>query len=146
MRYLCCNKWQSDAVLSLQSASLCYCIVVKRLLRILDAGKSGVDHDSAAVLTHDHFLVELYFHLLLRGDAVEATAASVTLHIHNAEAVAGILAYALEGRECALVNFGLKGFGFLAQVFLILTCLADDLIQLSFLFLQDMGLIAGLVL
>ena len=72
-----------------------------------DTGEFRVNHDAAAVFADDYFLVHLDFHLLLWRDAVETSAAGITLDIYYAKAVAGIVADTLECFECALVDSGL---------------------------------------
>ena len=96
----------------------------------LHTGKLGVDHDAAAVLTHNDFLVHLDLHLALRRDAVEAAATSITLDIDDAKTIAGILADALEGIECALIDLRLKSESFGAEFLLVLFGLVDDLFEL----------------
>ena len=70
-------------------------------------------------------------HLLLRWDTVEATAACVALYIYNAEAVASILAYALEcSKESLVVDASLHCFCLVAEVVFLLACLVDDFVEL----------------
>ena len=79
------------------------------------------------------------FHLLLRGNAVEAATTGVTLDVDDAETVAGVFADALEGGEGALVDLGFEGLGFLAEVLFFLTGLADDFVELVALFVENVG-------
>lgn len=102
------------------------------------AGQIGVDHDASAVFTHDDFLVHLDFHLLLGRDAVEAAAAGVALDVDDAEAVAGVLADALEGGEGAwVVDAGFEVFGIGAEHFLVFLGLGDDFFELLTLVGKD---------
>ena len=54
----------------------------------LNSCKFGVDHDTAAVFAHDNLLAHADVELTLRWNLVEATTASVTLHVDNAETIA----------------------------------------------------------
>ena len=104
---------------------------------LFNACECRVDEDASAVFAYDHLLVHTDFHLLLRGDAVEAAAAGIALHVYDAEAVAGVFADALEGCEGTLVDFGLKCLGLGAQCFFLLACLAHDFIELALLLGED---------
>ncbi len=101
----------------------------------------GIDHDTTAVLTHDDFLVHLYFHLFLRGDTVEASAAGVALDIYDAETVARIFADALECREGAGVDHRLESLGLFAQALFVLLGLRYDFFEFGALLCQNMFLI-----
>ena len=61
-----------------------------------DTYQLGVDEDASTILTHDDFLVHLDLHLTLGGNAVKAATTGVALNNDNTQAVAGVLAYALE--------------------------------------------------
>ncbi len=78
-----------------------------------------------------------YLHLFLRGDTVEAAAAGIALHVYDTEAVARVLADALECGECALVDLWLKGLGLGTQCFFLLACLAYDLVEFATFFGED---------
>lgn len=82
--------------------------------------------------------MHLDLHLLLRGNAVEAAAACVTLDVDNAETIACVLADALECCECAGIDLRLDCFCFLAQLVLILAGFRNDLFEFGTLFLKNM--------
>ena len=81
--------------------------------------------------------MHLYLHLALCRDAVEATAASVALHIDHAQTVAGILAYALEGLEQAVVvKLVFQFLGLYAQFFFLVLGLRHDFLELALFLAQ----------
>lgn len=112
----------------------------------LNACEFGVNEDAAAVFANDDFLVHLDFELLLWGDAVEATTASVTLDVNHAKAVASIFADALEGSECAWVNHWLERMSFFAKAFFVLTSFRNDFFEFSFFLNEDVFAVRELVL
>ena len=110
------------------------------------AGELGINHDSTAILTHNHLLVHLDFHLALWRDTVEAASAGVSLNIDNAQSVARILAYALECGEQAWLNLHLELLGLVAQFLLVLLCLRDDFVQLALLLGKDVLAVGKMIL
>ena len=112
----------------------------------VDACKLGVNHDASAIFADDDFFVHLDLHLFLGRYAVEAAAACVALDIYDAEAVAGVFAYAFESCEGAGVYLRLKGFGLFAKTLFILLGLADDLLKFGALLAEYVLLIFELFL
>ena len=102
-----------------------------------DAGQFGIDHDAATVFAHNDFFVHANFHLALWRDAVEATAAGVALHIHDAKAVASVFADAFKGGKSTFVDFCFEFFGFGAEGFLFLTSFAHDFVEFALFFAED---------
>ena len=91
--------------------------------------------------------MHLDLHLLLGRDAVEATTAGVTLNVDHAEAVAGVLADALEGGEGAgIVDAGLEVLGVGAEDLFILLGLGDDLLELLALVGEDVVAVGEVLL
>ena len=129
----------------MDDAPVCNIVIINRLFSFFglgcDAGENGVDHDAAAVFADDDFFVESDFELFLRRDAVEAATAGVTLDVDDAETVAGVLADAFEGLESAVVDARFDSFGFLAEGLFFLTGLADDFVELGFLFFEDVSVV-----
>lgn len=107
------------------------------------SGEVGVNHNTAAVFANDEFLVALDFDLLLRWYTVEAASTGVAVDNHNAEAVVHFVADALESGECTLVDSGLEGFGSAEKVFFFGTCLAYEVVESSFLFFKELGLVVN---
>ena len=85
--------------------------------------------------------MESDFKLFLRGNAVEAASARVTLNVNDAETVAGVFADAFESLKSALVDAWFDGFSFFAQSFLFLASFADDLVEFGFLFIKNVGVV-----
>ena len=65
----------------------------------LNAGELRIDHDTSTILAHDNLLVHLDVELTLWRNLVEATTASIALHINNSETIACVLTNALEACE-----------------------------------------------
>ena len=87
------------------------------------------DKDTAAVLAHDDALTGLDVEPALRGNLVEATAASVTLNGDDGQFVVGILADTLVSVEHALVNLGDKLGTLSVQALLVLCRLSHDALE-----------------
>lgn len=104
-----------------------------------DAGQFRVNHDAATIFAHDNLLVHLDIELTLGRNLVEATAASITLHIDNAQAVAGILADALETGKKTRLNLCFQIAGLHLQHFLFLTGFLHDFIKFGLLLAECLG-------
>ena len=68
--------------------------------------------------------------LALWRNLVEAATAGITLHIDNAETIAGTFADALEAGQQTRLDAGLQFFGFLLEIFLGLTRFLHDGVEL----------------
>ena len=90
--------------------------------------------------------MHLDFHLFLRGDTVEATAAGITLDINDSKAVACVLADSLEGCEGAGIHFGFQSLSLFAQTLLVLLGLAYNLLEFLTLLGKDMLLVLEVLL
>ena len=95
-----------------------------------------IDHDSSAVLANDDLLVHLDVELTLRRNLVEATTASITLHVNDTQTVAGILTDTLVTGKQTLFDLQLQFLGSLLELLLFSTSLAHDLIELALLLLE----------
>ena len=80
--------------------------------------------------------MHLHVQLTLWRNLIEASSASITLHIYDAETIAGILADALEAREQTRFNLHFKFLGFFLELFFLLTRFLHDFVELAFLFFQ----------
>ena len=84
------SAWEADALPTellprgYRWLKRCVCSMPGLGLSGLYAGEFGVNHDATAVFAYYDFLVHLDFHLLLRGDAIEAAAACVALDVDDA--------------------------------------------------------------
>ena len=65
----------------------------------LHTGELRVDEDTSTVFTDDDLLVHLDVQLALWWNLVKAATAGITLHIDNAETIAGTFADALEAGQ-----------------------------------------------
>ena len=63
---------------------------------LLNAGKLGINHDTAAVLANDDFLAHADIKLTLWRNLVKATAARLALYINDTQTVTCIVADTLE--------------------------------------------------
>ena len=106
----------------------------------------GIDENTTAIFTHDNLLVHLYLHLALCRDTVEAATTCITLHIHHAESVAGILADALERGEKACIYLCFVLLGLLAKFFFVLLGFRNDFFKFTLLFLKNVLLVVELCL
>ena len=104
-----------------------------------------VDEDTAAILTRDNLLVHLDIQLALRRNLVEATTAGITLHVYDAQSVAGTLADALEAGEQTWLNLLLKLKSLLCKALLLFAGLSHDVLKLRTLLYQSV-LTVGLLL
>ena len=92
------NKRESSTYIYLgRSLSFCFfCLLATRNAALgllfgtlnLHTCKFGVDHDATAVFAHDNLLAHADVELTLRWNLVEATTASITLHVNDAETIA----------------------------------------------------------
>ena len=57
----------------------------------LYASQFRINHDTSAIFAHDNLLVHLDVELTLWRNLVKAATASIVIHIHNAQTVAGAL-------------------------------------------------------
>lgn len=105
-----------------------------------------VDHDTATIFAHNHFLVHLDFDLLLRGNAVEAATAGVTVDDDDAETIAGILADTLECIESTVVDTGFERLGTTDEIFLFGAGFVDDIVEVGFLLGQNLSLVYDILL
>ena len=74
-------------------------------------GQFFIYEDSAAVFTRDDFLTLTDIELTLSGDFVVATAAGVAVNGYNSQAIACVLADALESSEQTLIDAELEFVG-----------------------------------
>ena len=101
---------------------------------VSDTCKLGINEDATAVLAHDDLLVHLDLHLALCRYAIEATATCVSLYIHKTKAVAGVAADTLKClKQTLVVKLRLELLSLLAQFFLILLGLGDNLVEFTLL-------------
>ena len=70
----------------------------------LHTSQLRIDENTTAVLAHDDLLVHLDIELTLWRNLVEATTASITLHIHDTQTIASTLADTLEAAEQTSVD------------------------------------------
>ena len=77
--------------------------------------------------------MHLDIELALWRNLVKATTTSITLHVDDAQTVAGILADALEAGEQTIFNLRLVFLGFRLQLLLFLTRLLHDFVELALL-------------
>ena len=83
----------------------------------------------------------LDFNLLLRWNAVEASAAGISVDDNDSEAVVGFVADTFECRQSALVNKRFELFGASEQGFLFGAGFAYEVVEVGFLFLKNFGLV-----
>ena len=89
-----------------------------------------VYHNAAAIFANNDFLARTDVQLTLRRNFVEATAASIALHIDNAQTVARILTDTFERLQEARFYFSFQFLGFIAQFFFLLFGFCHNLVQL----------------
>ena len=70
----------------------------------LNAGKLGIDHDTTTILAYDNLLVHLNIELSLWWNLIEATTASIALHIDHSQSVAHTLANTLKALQQSWFN------------------------------------------
>ena len=112
-----------------------WCRSLCRLL-LLYTSKLRVNHNTSTVLANNDFLSHADIHLTLWRYLAEATCTSITLNIHDTQAIAGALAYALERSQQTWLDVKLEVMGLLAEFLFLGLCLGNDILKLSLLHIK----------
>ena len=90
-----------------------------------------INHDTAAILAYDDFLAHTDIQLALRGNLVEASTASITLHVDDTQTIVAILADTLERTQQTRLYGQLQVLGFFAKLLFLCSGFADAFFQLT---------------
>ena len=123
-------KGQAGRLLSLPA-----CPLISKIL-FLYTSKFGIDHDTTTILADDNFLMHLDIELSLWRNLIEASTACITLDIHYCQTVTRIFPYSFKCSQQAGFYLLFQFFGFISQLFFILTRFRHDFVELLFFLLQ----------